>query len=113
MLAAGALSAGHARALLSIEKEEEQIAWAERIISEGITVREIEQANRTKHRTARRRGRRRSDPQVKAVEELIEKHLGTRVQISPRRRGGVVSIEYYSSEDLERILEQMGIIFTP
>jgi ParB family chromosome partitioning protein len=113
MLAAGDLSAGHARALLAIEGEREQIAWAERVVSEGITVREIELTHRPKQRKTRRRGRRKSDPQVRATEDLLEKHLGTRVQVTPRRKGGVVSIEYYTNEDLERILERMGIVFTP
>ena len=113
MLSAGDLSAGHARALLSIEGEKEQIAWAERVVAEGITVREVEQTHRPKRRATRRRGRRKGDPQVRAMEELLEKHLGTRVQMTPRRKGGVVSIEYYSHEDLERILERMGIELTP
>jgi ParB family chromosome partitioning protein len=113
MLAGGALSAGHARALLAIDGEAEQIAWAERVVSEGITVREIELDHRPKHRKTRRRGRRKSDPQVKEMEDILEKHLGTRVQVMPRRRGGIVSIEYYSNEDLERILERMGLVFTP
>ena len=113
MLAGGLLSAGHARALLAIEGEREQLAWAERVVSEGITVREMELTRRPKQRATRRRGRRRSDPQVKAVEDLLEKHLGTRVRVAPRRKGGVVTIEYYSNEDLERIIEQMGIEYTP
>jgi len=113
MLAMGELSAGHARALLSIEGEREQIAWAERVVSEGITVREVELTHRSKKRKARRRGRRKADPRVRAMEELLEKHLGTRVQMAPRRKGGVISIEYYSNEDLERILESMGIVLEP
>lgn len=113
MLSTGALSAGHARALLAIEGEKEQIAWAERVVSEGITVREIELTHRPKQRKTRRRGRRKGDPQVKAMEELLEKHLGTRVQVTPRRKGGVLAIEYYSNEDLERVLERMGIVLTP
>ena len=113
MLSTGELSAGHARALLAIEGEKEQIAWAERVVSEGITVREIELTHRPKQRKTRRRGRRKGDPQVKAMEELLEKHLGTRVQVTPRRKGGVLAIEYYSNEDLERVLERMGIVLTP
>ena len=113
MIAGGELSAGHARALLAIEGEAEQIAWAERVVTEGITVREMELAHRPKRRATRRRGRRRSDPQVKAVEDLLERHLGTRVHVTPRREGGIVAIEYYSHEDLERILERIGIVFAP
>jgi ParB family chromosome partitioning protein len=111
MLAAGKLSAGHARALLSIEGDEAKIAWALRVVEESMTVRDIESTERPRRTIARRRGKK--DPQVAAVEEVLEKHLGTRVHVKPRRRGGVVSIEYYSSEDLERIMDSMGIRMMP
>jgi ParB family chromosome partitioning protein len=109
MLSAGKLSAGHARALLSIEGDDAKIEWARRVVEEGVTVRDIESGGRPGRGIARRRGRRKKDPQVTAVEEMLQNHLGTRVHVTPRRRGGVVSIEYYSNEDLERIMEAMGI----
>jgi ParB family chromosome partitioning protein len=109
MLAAGTLSAGHARALLSLDGDDAKMEWARRVVEEGATVRDIESRGRVGRRITKRRGRRKKDPQVLALEELLEKHLGTRIHITPRRRGGVLSIEYYTSDDLERIIEKMGI----
>jgi ParB family chromosome partitioning protein len=104
----GKLTAGHARALLAIEGTREQIEWAKRVVEEGITVREIERV--APRRKGRRRQRRvRIDPEIHAIEERLEVHLGTRVRISPRRKGGVISVEYYSQEELEHILEKIGI----
>ncbi len=109
LIEGGKLSAGHARAILSIEGEQARIEWAERIVNEGITVREAEQASPRKKRVRKRRGRGKLEPQVLAMEERLELYFGTRVRLSPRRRGGVISIEYYSNEELEGILEKIGI----
>jgi len=109
MIEDGRLTAGHARALLAIEGEGEQVAWARRVVEEGVTVREVELGTRKSGRTKRRRGKRRIDPKIRALEERLEIHLGTRVRITPRRRGGMIAVEYYSDEELERLLETLGI----
>jgi ParB family chromosome partitioning protein len=105
----GRLSAGHARAILSIEGARQQVEWAERVVNEGITVRELERATPGAKQRRRRASRGKSDPQLRAVEERLERHLGTRVRLAQRRKGGVIAIEYYSEEDLERVLEKIGI----
>lgn len=107
LLEQGRLTAGHARAILSIEGEAGQIEWAERVVSQGFTVRDIEEAAPAKKE--RKKKRRQADPQLAAVEERAEMRFGTRVKITPRRRGGVITIEYYSTEELEGILEKMGV----
>lgn len=112
LLGGGDLKPGHARVLLAIESEEEQISWARRIVEDGITVRETERGIHTGKRPRRRRGKRRLDPQVRDLEEKLEMHLGTRIRITPRRKGGLLSIEYYSEEELEGILEKMGLDIT-
>ncbi len=109
LIVAGRLSAGHARALLAIEGAAEQIAWAKRIIDESLTVREIERTAPGKRRGKRRRERRAIPAHLRAVEEALEIHLGTRVRLAPRGKGGHIGIEYYSEEELERILERLGI----
>ena len=107
LLEQGRLTAGHARALLSIEGEAAQVEWAERVVSQGFTVRDIEEE--APARKAKKKRRRQTDPQLAAVEERAELRFGTRVKISPRRKGGVITIEYYSTEELEAILEKMGV----
>jgi ParB family chromosome partitioning protein len=107
LLEQGKLTAGHARAILSVEGEAAQVEWAERVVSQGFTVREIEEAAPAKK--TRKKKRRQADPQLAAVEERAELRFGTRVRISPRRKGGVITIDYYSTEELEGILEKMGV----
>lgn len=109
LIAAGRLTAGHARALLAIEGAQAQIEWANRVVSDSLTVREIERAAPAKRGAKHRRGRAATDPEVRALEEALETRLGTRVKIAPRGKGGEVRIEYYSAEDLERILEKLGL----
>jgi ParB family chromosome partitioning protein len=109
LIVEGKLTAGHARALLSIEGEAAQIEWARRVVSESLTVREIEHAAPGKPRGTKRRGPRKLSPQLQAIEEAIETHLGTRARIVPRSKGGILWIEYYSDEELESVLERMGI----
>ncbi len=109
LIVEGKLTAGHARALLSIEGEAAQIEWARKIVSESLTVREIEHSAPGKARVKKRRGLRKISPQIQAIEEAIETHLGTRAKIVPRSKGGILWIEYYSDEELESVLEKMGI----
>jgi ParB family chromosome partitioning protein len=109
LIVEGKLTAGHARALLAIEGEGAQIEWARKIVSESLTVREIEQTAPGKTRGKKRRGLRKLSPEIQAIEEAIETHLGTRAKITPRSKGGILWIEYYSDEELERVLEKMGI----
>ena len=109
LIVEGKLTAGHARALLAIEGEAAQIEWARRIVSDSLTVREVEHGVPGKARTKKRRGLRKISPQIQAIEEAIEAHLGTRAKIVPRSKGGILWVEYYSDEELESILERMGI----
>lgn len=109
LLEQGKLRAGHARAILSIEGEKEQIEWARRVVEDGFTVREVEDAVRPHGKRKKPRGHRKADPQISALEERLELLLGTRARIVPRKKGGAILIEYYSEDELEGILSRMGI----
>ena len=107
------LSAGHARALLGLSDAERQSALATEAVEQGWSVREIEAAVAGK-RAAQRPGRRvngqpvarNSTGDVKRVEDALRKRLGTDVRVTARRRGrGLVTISYYSNDDLSRLLE--------
>lgn len=106
MLCDGRLSAGHGRALLAFASADERRAHAERAVKRGLSVRELEalaRGGRPKRRVARRR--RTADPIVREWEERLQRALGTQVRIERMGREGTIRIEYYSDEDLERILE--------
>jgi ParB family chromosome partitioning protein len=107
------LSAGHARALLGLSDAERQSALAVEAVEQGWSVREVEAAVAGK-RTVQRPGRRASGQpaarnataDVKRVEDALRKRLGTDVRVTARRRGrGLVTISYYSNDDLSRLLE--------
>jgi len=108
MVASGKISAGHARALISIKDPDRQKSIAHSAITDNWTVRQIEKAvkdivegtgNRPETPPASA-----VDPNVRAALEEMQKSLGTRVRIIEKARGkGHIEIEYYSSEDLDRI----------
>jgi ParB family chromosome partitioning protein len=107
MVASRRLSPGHARALLKFEDEETQREIAQRCVSEGWSVRQIEQFTRpqTKARKAKPPDGP-TDPNVKFALTELERVLGTKVRITENRNGGGrIEIEYYSADDLSRIYD--------
>ncbi|SHH29380.1 chromosome segregation DNA-binding protein [Thermosyntropha lipolytica DSM 11003] len=101
----GKLTAGHARALLAIEDAAKQIAMAREIVEKNLSVRKVE-----KKAAARRKRADEKIPELVEVEEKLQDYLGTRVKVTKTRRGGKIEINYYSEDDLQRILELWGII---
>lgn len=111
-VAAGVISAGHARALLSLEDPGAMEKLAERIIAEGISVRSTEEIislGEAEGRKAGRspRARRQVDPQAQEFENQIEDLLDTRVKVQMGRKKGKVVIEFAGPEDLARIIQVM------
>jgi ParB family transcriptional regulator, chromosome partitioning protein len=102
----GKLSEGHARALLALEHPDAIIRLARRAASDGWSVREVESRVRVDARPSRRREARPLTPEGRRVEEALRRRLGTDVRIHPGRKGrGVLAINYYSNDDLARLLE--------
>lgn len=102
------LSFGHARALLGLGDVILQRRYAQKIVKHNWSVRETER--RIKHApkdaaTPSKQLPKQSDPNVRAAEARLRRHLGTQVQILPARGGsaGRIQIEYYSALDLDRI----------
>lgn len=107
-LASGALSLGHAKAVLSLERHRDQMHLADLVAKKGLSVREAEAlAARLKH-PAKEKRTVRAAAEYRAIEERLKKALGTKVSIAPKTRGGKIVIEYYSNDDLDRILESIG-----
>lgn len=103
MIRDGRLTEGHARAILSIEDDLSRVRLAERIISENLSVRSVEEAARGIKK--RKLLPRRKSPILMEAENYLKQLLGTAVKITPGLKRGIVQIEYYGDEDLERILE--------
>ncbi len=102
----GVLSEGHARALLGVENLAEQRDLFAHAIARGLSVRELEHLVRTGFKAAphRKTARVQRDYNVVVLEEELQKALGTKVRILAKKKRGKIVIEYYSNEDLDRIM---------
>src|SRR5215475_9346328 len=105
LLASGALGMGHARALLGIAGSE-LVRTAERIVREQLSVRETERLVRTARTSATSAGARTptGSTAARAVVEDLQRRLGTKVRLQDRGGKGTLEIDFFSYEDLERIL---------
>ncbi len=107
-LESGELTAGHARAVLTIEGVTEQVQFAREIVTRRLTKSEAEReaVDRRKGRGAAPAAGRRPDPHLHALAEELTRGFGTRVRITRRGRGGVVEIEFYSDAELDRLIDR-------
>jgi ParB family chromosome partitioning protein len=107
MLIRGQISMGHARALLSISDEQVQISIAQRIIEEGLSVRNIEKIVKELANTKEKKKENdRYKYLYKDLENDLKEKLGNKVSIKNKKNNkGKIEIEYYSQDDLERIID--------
>jgi ParB family chromosome partitioning protein len=105
LLVAGKISAGHARALLGLASEKETIRVSRLIVAKGLSVRQTE--NLVKRLKEPPKATQPKDPIIEVCEQELMDFLGTKVRIRHGKRRGKIEIEYYSVEDLERILERI------
>ncbi len=104
-LAAGRLTAGHARALLTIEGDAARKNLGEEVVRRGLNVRDTENAAREHGPTPRAA---RVDPDLARMESDLGRSLGTRVRLRTQSGGrGRIEIEFYSDDDLARLLERL------
>ena len=108
MVSRGTLSAGHARALLAIEKPAELVMAARYVQAKGFSVRRTEAFVRRKLRRLHSRPRAQKASGMREWEVRLQQKFSTHVAITPGRKGGKVEFEYYGQEDLERLLEAWG-----
>jgi len=106
MLAEKRLSMGHAKAILALPEDALQLDVAEKAVSQGMSVRQVEQLvqKMTQSRDAKKAEEPDVDPNVKAAIRELENALGTKVRIIERTPGkGRIEIDYYSNDDLDRV----------
>lgn len=103
MIRGGRLTEGHARAILALGSEQEMLDMAQRIVSDSLSVRRVEQE------ATKKRGRRlvpkRKNPLLDEAESFLRQCLGTSVKIIPGLKRGRIEIEYYGNDDLNRVLD--------
>jgi ParB family chromosome partitioning protein len=113
----GRLSVGHAKVILGLADEKKQKLAAERVIKEGLNVRQTEGlVAKLQARDSRRLGIKPetvaapgSDPHVTNLEDRLREKFGTKVQLRYAEGKGTVEISFFSDEELERILQILGV----
>jgi ParB family chromosome partitioning protein len=107
LLASGAITAGHARVLAGLSNPLEQHKWADRIVRQGFSVREVEkwlQDQKGPIKKIKGSGKAK-DANIAKLEENLRSWLGTKVTVKTQgRQKGTVCFEYYSLDELDRIL---------
>lgn len=103
----GKLTTGHARAIAGINDAAKQIQLAEFTIREELSVREIEKLIKEEHTPKKRNPRKKTEKNadVKRVEDDLKQIMGTKVNLNQTGRKGKIEIEYYSRDELERLIE--------
>jgi ParB family chromosome partitioning protein len=103
----GEISAGHARALLGVADKQDQLKLWKKIQRDQLSVRQVENFAKPseKPHTAKKSAADKRPYAVREAEDVLRRILGTQVHLHLRGKGGVIEIEFYSENDLERLLE--------
>jgi len=116
LLQEGHLTMGHAKVLLGLEDPDKIVELAQVIAAEGLTVRDVERRlrNVVGPRTGKKAGRPRAvdrqSPEVRRIEDRLRRFFQTDVMLrAGQDNSGTLSLHFYSADDLERILERMGV----
>jgi ParB family chromosome partitioning protein len=108
----GTISVGQAKAILSLPDDEERRRIVERILKERLSVREVERITKRddvpRGTKAVKIKNSSQNPYVGALEDRLRARYGTKVTIDYRNGRGVIRIEFYSDDDLDRIMEEIG-----
>ncbi|MEW5322029.1 ParB/RepB/Spo0J family partition protein [Geobacillus thermoleovorans] len=115
LLMDGTLSMGHGRALLGLKQKSKMKPIVERTIREGLNVRQLEKLIQQANENVSRETSKRKPPEksvfIRESESLLREKFGTNVTIKQTRKRGKIEIEFFSPEDLERILELLDVRF--
>lgn len=112
MLVEGLITTGHAKVLLGLDDPKQQLLLAEKIVDEQLSVRETEQAVKQllTPKAPKEKKILKNEALYHTIEDRMKEMIGTKVHIQRKDENkGKIEIEYYSADDLERIMELMGI----
>ncbi len=119
LISTGQLSAGHAKALLALEKDSEIMQLAKRTVTEGLSVRALEKIVKKAKKTPTKPRATRSDLPKEYLNHLVStmhNHFGTSVRVSPtvtyangKKKKGTIEIDFFSNDDLDRLLNMLDI----
>lgn len=110
----GVLTEGHGRSLLRIADKDLQYEVAQKVIDENLSVRELERLvkniiDNNKNNKSKPKEEKELNPYYKDIRDRLQDYFGTKVNLSTKKNKGKIEIEYYSEEDLQRILDIMNL----
>jgi ParB family transcriptional regulator, chromosome partitioning protein len=108
LLATGQLTAGHARALMTLEDESRLVKLAREVVERRLSVRETEHLARGLVKKPKAKSAVSRSPAVANVEDRLQRSLGTKVRLAERKGKGKIEIFFHSLEELDRLLEAMA-----
>ena len=106
----GKLTTGHARALLAVEDEEKQMMLCKKIIEDGLSVRKIEELAKNETAPKKKPAKKKKSADTVHVEGELKSIFGTKVSIEKKGKKGVIQLEYYSTEELNRLIELLKTV---
>ena len=117
MLGVRSISVGHARALLALKNSDDQLRVANKIISDKLSVREVEQlvkkivteSGPPKRQTVIKTFDLNNNAALQQLEEKLQESLSTKVSIAGIASRGIIRVEYYTEEELNRLVELLGV----
>ncbi len=107
----GEISSGHARALLSLDDQKLQLEAMQEIIDKSLSVRETEKLIKQLMTPKKQKEKKAPDAEYQAIEERLREIFGTKVRIMNNKKNGKILIEYYSLEELDRIINLVERIY--
>ena len=110
MVESGKLSAGHARALVVVTDPDVQLKLAELAVHKNVTVRDLEKAVREQNNPHKAKRKAQASPEMKEFVDIMEHKFRTKVGIIGNEKHGRIYIDYYSSDDLDRIYDIVNSI---
>lgn len=104
----GLLSEGHGRAILGLKDRNNQYPVSKKVVDNRLSVRDTEKLVKI-YETEKEIKTKKPSPFIKDIESKLEGYFGTKVSLSSNNKKGKIEIEYYSSEDLERIINLLNL----
>lgn len=106
----GQLTTGHARALLAVEDKEKQMLLCKKVIEDGLSVRKIEELAKKETAPKKAPAKKRKSADTVHVESELKNIFGTKVSIEKKGKKGIIQLEYYSTEELNRLIELLKTV---
>ncbi len=109
MISDNKLTAGHGRALLSVEGKKDRLLLAQKIIDGNLSVRQVEELSKNESMTKKKKKNapKEINPVFIELTDKLQRSLGTKVKIKGTEKRGKIEIEFYSTDELERLLEML------